>query len=152
VIGLGLLAFPCVVATSGCVSDDNGAPPPGGEDAAIPGSDATIPGHDAKPPTEAGDATTIPDAPESDSHLPDTSAPDVGVDAFDAGPIAHIRVAWFDDPTVLQVTAPVADASVPAAPRWDACFAPHGTGAWQGPLLAKAGSPGLALYDVSAYF
>jgi hypothetical protein len=143
-------------------------------DGAAPPVDGTAPARDSggNPPVDA----TVPQdssTPEDSSTPGDTSTPldsQPPPDANEAGPAgSFIRFAWFvggssgaTGPTGSTGQAvpylPIGDAGagvdagVDAGPSgYDVCVAPHGTGAWQGPLLAAAGF-GLQPYDVTSYF
>ena len=132
-------------AAVGCVSNDNGAAP--GDDAGTPPTDSSTPPTDSTTPQDA--------APPPVDSSGDVALPD-------AGPApALIRVAWFvggvptsiaPPPEVARKLGTGVDAAV-AAPAYDVCVAPHGTGAWEGPLLAASSfAAGLQAFDVTAYF
>jgi hypothetical protein len=144
------LTFGALVAggMQGCVSDDSAAPtsPDGGpllSDSGAPlGNDATMPPVDgASPPLTDGG-----------------SPPEEEASAFDAAPPpALVRFAWFvggtppDKEALASKKGPFAtDGGVPG---YDVCVAPHGTGAWIGPLLEKSSfAGGLQPFDVTKYF
>jgi hypothetical protein len=129
-------------AIVGCVGGDGGAPATPGIDGSVPGLDAQVPGAagvDTSVPVDSGPDTATPsDASDADANEADTSPPD-------AGPApGAIRFAWFVGANA------AADGGAP--PGVDVCVAPHGTGAWQGPLLAASSlAQGLRPFDVSWY-
>ncbi len=145
-----LLLVPSGTIVSGCTGDDTEPALPGADSG--PPADATIPPSDGSSPesstTDApADAATDTASPSDGSSDASSDAPTA--DAPDAALApARIRVAWFADPNFGQA---VPDAGSAPAPKYDACIAPHGSGQWQGPLLASAGAA-LSLYDVSKYF
>ncbi len=151
---LGALAAGAVMPA--CVSDDSAAPTAdGGAPLPQPDSSTPLPGFDATVPGTDGGTKLVDGGspPQEEASVPDA----------DAGPApALVRFAWFVGGTgaapVIQggavVLPPIPlDLGDGGGRAYDVCIAPHGTGAWVGPLLAKSSfAAGLHPFDVTKYF
>jgi hypothetical protein len=102
------------------------------------------------PSPDAGGTIADAQPPPNDSTLSEASDVDAGasedagtLDADASVPPAFVRFAWF-----------VGGRSTSGTPlAFDVCVAPHGTGAFTGPLLATSGfAAGLQPFDVTTYF
>ena len=109
------------------------------------GAYSSIP-NDSSAPTDS----TLPPSNEdagADASAPDSNVPDTNVPDTFTLPTSTIRFAWF-----VGGGQRLSDGGL-GAPSYDVCIAPHGTGVWQGPLLAAAAFPeGLQSFDVTNYF
>jgi hypothetical protein len=128
-------------ATTPELGDSGGLPP---EDTGAPiGSDGAAP--DTSPAPDAGHDATV--TPPTDSGVDSAAAP--VPDGGDAGPLADAADAAIPTSKVRFGNF----SSATGLPALDLCVSPHGTFAWQGPLLGNAGlAAGLAQLQVSSYF
>jgi hypothetical protein len=146
-----VVASGVVLGGAGCIASNN-APSAQVDaavidfDAASPSVDATTPDTSAPPASDAGGDTGAQG--ETDSAV----TPEASV------PLANIRFGWFATGSAvvhggMPRIGPNGTGPNGGGLASDVCVAPHGTGLWQGPLLAGSGLlSGLPSLGLTTYF